>query len=895
MRRIAVRAEEKESRMMKKIAFVAGVAVAASAVLSVFAWSAEPDGTDFVVTADAGESYTYSTAVGNYTRLVKRGAGEVVLTAATTAFTGEVVVEAGTLSITSFGAVGSGTPITVQNGATFWIKTEVATGGQNTARFNGHTITIAGHGVDDMGAFRYMQTGGGQLADNLLDHLVLADDATVEVASRWGMYNSAAVLDLAGHTLTRIGTSNWMIFNTITAGTIMNTEGTLTLQNTPTINLDTTIVITNSTLALWGCTGTGIKGMVKLYTGSKIEARSGTSSSVNHLGNVHVVGTSGKSVTLSTAYNGAARSMSIDGALTGDSGIGVAVSGVGSLSLNGDINLPGGANNLEFNNGRVYLNTDASRSFRTKQYNGNVVSQAAGRTLVRMLRIANGGATSAAFRQTGGIFAVPSGDNGRIGEPTGSRGYFTLEGGEAHFSNTTYIAEKQGSFGAFRQTGGLSEMKNAGFSGVFYAGCGGSGLFVQTGGTNDTLVRATVQDGGFCMSTNGTGEATISGTGTLFRTTLLNLGAARSVCTNILNVMNGAVLTANRFRKGDTAAAGARAYVNVDGATFMPTFAWGWTANTYGSGEAFFKRSPDHFVIWKKGFVFDTSENAANSSGTGATSIPFWFEAPTGKGVESVALPTDSGFIATNYIGIARVVFEDATGWGASAYAEYDFSSKKVTKIVVTSRGCDYSDDAKAYLESPDRKTRYECALTLSSNEGMCGEFVKRGAPTLELYGTNTLTAGIAVEGGSLIAYTTGVIPSNTPVRVESGATLDLANKGGITVSTFTGAGNVARGSVTVTNAVRASCADIFAGKYAAFSSNLTFKAGATFTITDPENLSAYAHSGTKPAFTASTVNGTPELAFEGEPPQGVKWALFKKSAGTYNFGAIVGTMLLVR
>ena len=68
--------------------------------LAAFAGSAEPDGTDFVVTADAGESFTNSTAIGNYARLVKRGVGEVVLTAATTAFTGEVVVEAGTLSIT---------------------------------------------------------------------------------------------------------------------------------------------------------------------------------------------------------------------------------------------------------------------------------------------------------------------------------------------------------------------------------------------------------------------------------------------------------------------------------------------------------------------------------------------------------------------------------------------------------------------------------------------------------------------------------------------------------------------------------------------------------------------------------------------------------------------------
>ena len=48
-------------------------------------------------------------------------------------------------------------------------------------------------------------------------------------------------------------------------------------------------------------------------------------------------------------------------------------------------------------------------------------------------------------------------------------------------------------------------------------------------------------------------------------------------------------------------------------------------------------------------------------------------------------------------------------------------------------------------------------------------------------------------------------------------------------------------------------------------------------------------------AFTAAAVNGAPEVAFEGEPPQGVKWALYKKGSGTYNFGALVGTMLLIK
>ena len=875
------------SRKLMMLGCLAGTCLAA------WAGSAVVDGTDFVVTAAAGESFTNSAAIGDYARLVKRGAGEVVLTAATTAFKGATVVEAGTLAITSLKALGSGTPVTVQDGATFWIRTPHS-GGQGDALFTGHDMTISGKGVDNRGAIRYTQTSGGGCADNMFSKITLADDATIAVDSRWGMFLNTYPLDLAGHTLTRIGGSNWMIFNRIKStgapGTILNTAGTVTFQNDLIIDENVTFVVTNSTLGLWGTYATSkVKGQIKVYTGRTIQAQSSADATRNHLGPVHAAGEPAKTVTLSTFYSNGNRTLGIDGPLTCDNEVRISKTGTGTLWLNGDISMPGSTNFFKIEGGYLYLTNNSVRNCRFVAQNNSTILQSQGSFLMRMMRISQ--YAGAQFRQTGGIMAVPSYDGGRIGEFSGTRGYYTLEGGEFHASNTLFLAERVGSFGAFRQTGGLFEMRNAGGAAAFRVGYGGSGLFVQTGGTNDTVVvSGNSQQGGLQMGTNGLSEATVSGTGTLFRASLVLFGENNSASTNIFNMKDGAVVKANRFRKQQTSGPATRAYVNADGATLMPTFAWGWTADS-GSNYA---RSPDHFVVWKKGLVFDTSENAT-ATGAGSTEIPFWFESPTGKGVESVALPTASGFAATNYMGIARVVFEDATGWGASAYAEYDFSTKKVTKIVVTSRGCDYSDGAKAYLESPDRSTRYECALTLTGNEGLAGEFVKRGAPELRLYATNTITGGIAVESGSLVTYTGGVIPPNTPVRVESGATLNLFSKGNITVSTFTGAGSVTQGAVTVTNAVRATCAELFAKKHATFGGALTFAEGAVFEITDPENLETYKNHGSVTAFTAASVNGTPTLAFEGEAPQGVKWSLFKKNDTTYNFGAVIGTMLLLK
>ena len=869
---------------MKKLLIMTGaVAVAAVAV----AGSAGADGTDFVVSAESGETYTYSTAVGNYTRLVKRGAGEVELTVSSSGFDGSVVVESGTLTIKHKNAVGGNSvPIEVQSGATLYLKLA------NDTTF-GHTITIAGTGVGDAGAFRTSGT-----SDNLITHLYLSDDATIDVSGRWGLKYNTYNLDLNGHTLTRIGGGNWMVYNHIKStgapGTIINNAGTLTFQGNPIVDSNVTIDVKGGFVGLWGVTGTGISGTIKLPWGGYIQAQSnGSGTYTNHVGAVQLYGASTHVATLLTEYNGNVRSMSVDGALTGDSGMQLVLKGRGNLWLNGDVEVSGNTT-IQDNGGPggiFHLCGDESvRDMRVTLKGGTTTSIEGGRTYLRMLRVANGGAVAAQLRQTGGVTGLIPSDNGTIGETDGSRGYFTLEGGEMHFSNEVYVAKWAGSYGAIRQTGGLLEMRRGSGSNdkFFCAGRGGTALFVQTGGTNDTLVADNTQVSGFQMATNGMCEATISGAGTLFRTGRLAIGVDGGVYTNILNISDGAVVKANRLRKVPAAAGASKAYVNVDGGTLMPTFAWGWTvnANSY----------PDHFVVWENGITVDTSENATGG-GAGGSTFSFALEKPTGRGVEDIALPNLTG---KTYIGIARVVIEDATGWGASAYAEYDFDTKTLSRIVITSRGCNYSDNAKAYLESPDRKDRYECSLTLSDNSGRCGMFVKRGVPDLEITSAaNTIDGGYAVEGGSLKL---GTVPNvAVPVRVASGATLNLNNKGALTASAFEGAGSVINGDVTVTGAIKMTCADIFAGRAATFGGNLTIADGAVFAITDAENLESYNDASRAVVLTSGgAIARVPSVTFtnsDGTPAAiSSSWSLRLSADGkSLKFGRDKGMVISVK
>lgn len=912
------------------IAFAA-VAAGVLGASTVFAGSAAlGEGGDFVLTADPGETYTYSTAIGSCMRVVKRGDGEVELTAATSATIDSVVVEAGTLTIKDRLAVGSSASVTVESGATLWLK--IPGLGQADMAFPA-SVTIAGKGVGNNGALRFTKTTAAN-GDNLVRNLTLSDDATIDVSSRWGVFRDYSKLDLAGHTLTRIGGDNWMLNTTMTAGTIINMEGEVTLQGKPVVPAGTTIVITNastSQLSLYSLPSTAsIKGTIQLSNGLKIKAAAGTTINRNHVGNVHLVGNGTLEATSASGTD--ATVMSVDGAFTSETGCDINVRGLGDIYLNGPVTIKGnvykqytpgtlylnGATDIAYGklftciDGTLAMTSTATRTMSLCIYGGttsaygsnSTVFMSDGRFNYRMLRVTNGGAAATAtYRQTGGILedyrADEWSDSPIIGDNSVHRGFFTLEGGDVRIKNTVHLAKGTGSYGVLRQSGGMFNVTKYGNNDALLCiGEKGRALFVQTGGTNDIglVNNANDQVARVCMGTNGVATMTVSGTGTVFRTNGFQIGVTGGMSTNILNISDGGTFMANRFWRATGQAAASFSCVNADGGIMMPTYPWGWDA------ASSFARNPDHFVLWEKGLVVDTSENASRSTNGGDySSIYFWLEAPTGNGVESVTLPASGAYTTAAYRGVTPIVFVDDTGWGASAYAEYDYATKKHTKVVVTSRGCNYSAGTRAYIESPDRSALYECVVEFSDNAGLCGPFVKRGAPELRLFATNTITGGIVVEQGVLKVGSNGVVPANTPVTVEHGATLDLDDKANIMVSTFSGGGTVTNGDVTVLSAVRAKCADLFSGKAAHFVRPLYLAADAVFEITDAENLSAYTGEERVVAITSlgGTISRKPTLRLttsSGEPAGGEgSWTLrLSADRKTLTFGSRKGMMILV-
>ncbi len=78
------------------------------------------------------------------------------------------------------------------------------------------------------------------------------------------------------------------------------------------------------------------------------------------------------------------------------------------------------------------------------------------------------------------------------------------------------------------------------------------------------------------------------------------------------------------------------------------------------------------------------------------------------------------------------------------------------------------------------------------------GNIVKDGTASWTLYGSNTFTGDISLNGGTLLLGNSNVIPDGSNLTVQAGATFDMNNQSE-TLAALTGAGSVVLGSGTLT------------------------------------------------------------------------------------------------
>ena len=835
---------------------------------------------------------TYSAAVPTSTKLVVNANGSVTLSS-TTKYTGTVEVESGSTLVVPNTTILANAPINVKSGGT--LNPTFASPGQWNKVFL-QPITIAGTGNGGIGAFKY---GGSGNADSIVKTLVLSSDATIDCSVRWGISNGngAGTLDLAGHTLTRIGSDNLMLVSlTVTPGKFVNSAGTITFQsNSGKYGVkdgckgeDTVFEMNGGTISFWAC-GTEVPYKFNLNSVAVSVGSGGGKPPYNCFsGPVNV------NFWLNVAP-AAGKSLGFMGPLTIAKEKALCLNSDGTLYVGGPVS--GENHQLKAANSGLLVVQKAGDAGapRFVLQNGSYELDV-GTVKSEMMRVANGGSSWGVFRHRCGNMSFSTWDNPRVGESANSFGAYVFEAGEMHPQNSFYLAnENAGSHGLFLQKGGHFVLEgnpnDSSLSRTFAAGaCNAEIAFIQTGGTNDTLYARTAGDAKtrFSFGTKGGTNMTfaITGKDTLFRTDCFWWGCETNKLQAVIAINDGATFQARRFSCSSKRATGTDVTLSVDGGVISPSFGWGW-GNDDWNASTFLTRAPEHVIVGPKGIVFDTSKIPQ-----GDCYMPLTLKAPEGQGIASVTIPSAAASAA--YHGPVPVAIVGPAGsFGASAYADYDFDTKKLSKIVVTSAGCNYDGTTKIYLRSPDAKSSYLCTDFTLTGTQTSGALVKRGSRKLCLYGKNTYQGGTVVEEGELDQANQG-FPANTPLTVKKGAKF-LAGSSPVAVSELSGQGGVTAGGLTVTSSLAVDASAFADGATPlAVSGNVTFADGATVNLTlTPEEMAACRNLKMVKVLTATgAIAGTPTFLVNGQQVAG--WGL-SRSGNTLKVGWRHGLAVIVR
>ena len=222
-----------------------------------------------------------------------------------------------------------------------------------------------------------------------------------------------------------------------------------------------------------------------------------------------------------------------------------------------------------------------------------------------------------------------------------------------------------------------------------------------------------------------------------------------------------------------------RVYVNFNGGKYASS-----SGSPFGTPGGY-PSCPDRVTIFEDGARIDVSNAGAQ--------LRVALSAPYGNSVVSVPLPeaiTDRDFAAPPYI---EIFDTEGEGDGATAFADVDMTTRRISRIIVTSPGWGYTKAVARFNIGKTVLGTSECTLGTVAGGG----FTKGGTGTLTLMCTNTYAGATVVKNGTLKLGNDEVLPTNTFVSVEGG-TLDLNNKAAHVAGISVTGGAVINGTVTL-------------------------------------------------------------------------------------------------
>lgn len=463
--------------------------------------------------------------------------------------------------------------------------------------------------------------------------------------------------------------------------------------------------------------------------------------------------------------------------------------------------------------------------------------------------------------------------------------YYELQGGTLRLLGNVRLGATSYGPAVFRMTGGAIAHEKQGSTGIFGCGHGYSPVgYYQTGGTakfNEFAMG--ILSGIMNMVVAGEGATFESGTFSPVKSS--PAGGDPYVVT----IADGATWTAGlqTLYSASNYKSNLVFVVNYNGAIVKGKSNYAYISNCQNDT---LEDSPSvRNVVYKGGLTFDTA-------GYGGDVFQIPLRGATGNGVVSVNWnPSKTTFDYSPVLHFRET--GGGKGYGAAGYPLYDPVSKRVTNIVITASGCDYTE-ATAYLLYGDSSggtsmiipNKSETLTTvLAPNENVGG--LKITGPekkSVNMRTWNSYGGVTEVECGTLICNVTNALPPNTALRLtgENAEMWLYQNKdyatfrsiGGTagTLTNFKSAYDVAYLDIdtaqtlnlssltlTVTGRWDIASADIAAKKCADYNSKIVFGPTATIDVSD---LADFGKDGSKHVLARATkgLTGVPTLVGDG-------------------------------
>lgn len=851
---------------------------------------------------DAAGNYVFTVASGEETcseilsggdDVIKKGDGKLTLTGVNT-LTGTYRVEQGTLQMAATAHPGTGVAkpsLVVAAGATF-VSDDPTTGGA-WSNIPFETMTLAGAGVDGQGAFvrdGAVLRGGGLT-------VTLAGDTTISVKSMW---NPGAV-NLNGYKLTKIGAGQLDGYNKTFTADGDGGKGSVCIAEGRYLNQEA-----------YNLSGGSAENVLTLSGGATYDlySRNGTSAPSEWTLNVAGPATvASHDATGSAVWNGPLQAADVL-TLCGDAAAGLEVLTFKGPATVGDVTIGTPAVVAEFQGetsltGTVFADNGTLRlkgcesvgitgavgsdsknhvsryelvDVGLARHSANVyLNGKAGDTTPTTFCLTNsvwdGHATEfvvcANFCRSvldicDSVFTNATWVGGRYAAPYAGIGAFHQRGGSfygplhlnAQPGNAAYIKESGffdnakadlqvggNGFGAVHllagdnAVGGSLKMESSGD----WSTNGGT-VYYQAGGSNDVyMIYQSAQKEG-CESV-----LALEGPTTVLKSSewsVLTMKVDPSLAFTAVSAINdGARLTSGRFARDErcpkTEGAQAKWYLSFDGGIVHQTYHGDWFVDDSGN------RAPDKVIVYEGGVSIDT---------TGCTAEAFFsvpFEAPVGKIVESIDLPTDAAFANEVYLTPVKVEIH-GVGAGAAAIAILDRERRTIREIKVVARGTGYDDtttatiEAAAHQSDSAKQVKYACNVNLAEAPTTGAGLRKLGTGTLDLRKASTFRGPVTVREGTVRFRVANSLPEGASLVVGDGATADFTGGYGaasepVAVPTLDVAGNalvtgLPEQGLRVTEALKVN-AEI--GKKAYVAGTLVLADGVTISGIDVANLNA--------------------------------------------------------